>query len=185
MSLTYGSTSGFSVTTSKNFERLIVLDKDGALATGGNIVKYTRTETTTETVGSTFGAPTIGNLDVLDATIVFSVDETIIDPSTAGAAPPAARTYNPRAEATATVLGDFTGATFSLDSITFTTDSHEKSATAGDVVKTTLRGTAYGSAGGLTVGSISSGSSTIREEKRFSNTDFLRTVATTVSFSGS
>jgi hypothetical protein len=184
MSLTYGSTAGFSVTTSKNFERLIVLDKDGALATGGNILKYTRTETTTETVTSTFGAPQIGSNDVLDATIVFSVDETIIDPSASSTAPPAARTYNPRAEATATVLGDFTGATFSLDSITFATDSHEKSATAGDVVKTTLRGTAYGSAGDLTVGSISGGG-TIREERRFSNTDFKRTTTTTVAFSGS
>jgi len=184
MSLTYGSTAGFSVTTSKNFERLIVLDKVGDLATGGNILKYTRTETTTETVTTTFGAPAIGSNDVLDATIVFSVDETIIDPSSAGAAPPAARTYNPRAEATATVLGEFTGATFTLDSITFNTDSHEKSETAGDVVKTTLRGTNYGAAGTLTVGNISSGG-TIREEKRFSNTDFLRTVATTVAFSGS
>jgi hypothetical protein len=183
MSLTYGSPAGFSVTTSKNFERLIVLDKDGALAAGGNILKYTRTETTTETVTSTFGAPSIGSNDVLDATIVFSVDETIIDPSSSSTAPPAARTYNPRAEATATVLGEFTGATFSLDSITFTTDSHEKSATAGDVVKTTLRGTAYGSAGNLTVGSISAGG-TIREERRFSNTDFKRTVATLVAFSG-
>jgi hypothetical protein len=184
MSLTYGSTAGFSVTTSKNFERLIVLDKDGELASGGNILKFTRTETTTETVTTTFGAPAIGSNDVLDATIVFSVDETIIDPSSAGAAPPAARTYNPRAEATATVLGEFTGATFTLDSITFNTDSHEKSETAGDVVKTTLRGTNYGAAGTLTVGNISSGG-TIREEKRFSNTDFVRTVATTVAFSGS
>lgn len=183
MSLTYGSGAGFSRQTSKSFERLIVLDRNGALATGGNILKFTRTETTTETVGSTFGAPQIGSNDVLDATIVFSVDETIIDPSSAGAAPPAARTYNPRAEATATVLGEFTGATFSLDSITFTTDSHEKSETAGDVVKTSLRGTAYGEAGTLTVGSISAGG-TVREEKRFSNTDFVRTTATTVAFSG-
>jgi hypothetical protein len=183
MSLIYGSPSGFSVTTSKNFERLIVLNKDGALATGGNIVKYTRTETTTETVSSTFGGGTIGSLDVLDATIVFSVDETIIDPSASGTTVPFARTYNPRAEATATVLGEFSAATFQLDSVTFATDSHEKSATAGDVVKTTLRGTAYGSAGGLTVGNIASGG-TIREEKRFSNTDFVRTVTTEVSFSG-
>jgi hypothetical protein len=81
------------------------------------------------------------------------------------------------------VLGEFSAATFQLDSITFATNSHEKSATAGDVVKTTLRGTAYGSAGGLTVGNIASGG-TIREEKRFSNTDFVRTVTTEVSFSG-
>jgi hypothetical protein len=184
MSLVYGSSSGFSVTTSKNFERLIVLDKDGALASGGNILKYTRTETTTETVTSTFGAPAIGTNDVLDATIVLSVDETIIDPSASGNAPPSARTYNPRAEATATVLGDLSGATFSLDGITFTTDSHEKSETAGDVVKTTLRGTNYGEAGDLTVGSISAGG-TIRQERRFSNTDFKRTTTTTVAFSGS
>jgi hypothetical protein len=184
MSLTYGSGAGFSRQTSKSFERLIVLDRNGALATGGNILKYTRTETTTETVTSTFGAPAIGSNDVLDATIVFSVDETIIDPSTAGAAPPAARTYNPRAEATATVLGEFTGATFELDGITFNTDSHEKSETAGDVVKTSLRGTKYGEASTLTVGSISDGG-TVRLEKRFSNTDFARTTTTTVAFSGS
>jgi hypothetical protein len=184
MSLTYGSPSGFSVTTSKNFERLIVLGKDGALATGGNILKYTRTETSTETVTSTFGCPVIGSNEVLDATVVYSVDETIVEPSSSGAVPPSARTYNPRAEATATVLGEFTGATFSLDNITFTTDSHEKSATSGDVVKTTLRGTSYGEAGGLTVGSIQSGG-TIRKEKRFSNTDFVREVTTLVAFAAS
>jgi hypothetical protein len=183
MSLTYGSTNGFSVTTSKNFERLIVLNKEGALASNGNILKYTRTETTTETVASTFGAPSIDGNDVLDATIVFSVDETIIDPSSASTAPPAARSYNPRAEATATILGELTSATFSLDGITFNTDSSEKSATAGDVVKTTLRGTNYGEAGTLTVGNINNGG-TIRTEKRFSNTDFVRTVATTLAFSG-
>lgn len=179
---TYGSSSGFSVTTSKTFERVQILDKDGANA--ANVLKYTRTETTTETVSSTFGAPVIGSDDVLDATIVWSVDETIIDPSSSGAAPPQAITYNPRAEATATILGDFTGATFSLDGITFTTDSHEKSETAGDFVKTTVRGTNYGAAGNLTVGSITGGG-TVREEKRFSNTDFVRTVATVVAFSGS
>jgi hypothetical protein len=184
MSLTYGSPSGFSVTTSKNFERLIVLGKDGALATGGNIIKYTRTETSTETVTSTFGCPTIGSLEVLDATIVYSVDETIVDPSASSTAPTSARTYNPRAEATATVLGEFTGATFTLDGVTLNTDSHEKSATSGDVVKTTLRGTAYGEAGTLTVGNIQGGG-TIRQEKRFSNTDFVREVATTVAFANS
>lgn len=184
MSVTYGSSSGFSKQTSKSFERVIVLDKVGALATGGNILKYTRTETTTETVESTFGAPSIGALDVLDATIVHSVDETIVEPSASGSAPTSARTYNPRAEATATVLGEFTGATFTLDGITFNTDSHEKSETAGDVVKTSIRGTSYGAAGDLTVGSIASGG-TVRTEKRFSNTDFVRTTTTTVAFSGS
>jgi hypothetical protein len=182
MSATYGVTGGFSVTTSKTFERAQALDKSGANA--ANVLKYTRSETSTEVVGSGFGGKDIGGNDVLDATIVFSVDETIIDPSTSGAVPPQARSYNPRAEATATVLGAFTGASFSLDGITFTTDSHEKSETAGDFVKTTLRGTNFGEAGTLTVGSLASGG-TIRIEKRFSNTDFDRTTTTVVAFSAS
>jgi hypothetical protein len=184
MSLTYGSSSGVSVTSSKTFERLIVLNKDGGLAEGGNILKFTRTEVSTESITSTFGAPDISGKDVLDATIVFSVDETVIDPSSSGTAPTSARTYNPRAEATATILGEFSGDSFSLDSITFATDSNEQSETAGDVVKTTLRGTNYGESGGLTVGNFDSGG-TIRQETRFSNTDFKREIETTVSFSGS
>ena len=182
MSATYGSTSGFSKTTSKTFERAQALDNLGANA--ANVLKFSRTETTTEIVTSTFGAPEIGALDVLDATIVHSVDETVIDPSATGTVPPAARSYNPRAEATATVLGTFTGATFELDSITFTTDSHELSETAGDFHKTSIRGTNFGAAGTLTVGSIAAGG-TVRTEKRFSNTDFVRTTSTAVAFASS
>jgi hypothetical protein len=183
MALTYGSSAGFSKSTSKTFEYLAVQDNTGAVA--DNILKYTRTETTTETVTTTFGAPQIGGDDVLSATITFSVDEQIIDPSASSTAPPAARTYHPRAEASATILTDtFTGATFSLDGITFDTISAEKSETAGDVIKFNLRGVNYGEDGTLTVGSISAGG-TIREEKRFSNTDFVRTTSTVVAFSGS
>jgi len=183
MAITYGSGAGFSRTTSKSFEYVAPQDKDGDVA--DNILKYTRTEVTTETVVSTFGAPQIGGDDVLSATLTWSVDEQIVDPSTAGAVPPKAVTYNPRCEASATILADaFTAATFSLDGITFDTVSAEKAETAGDVVKFNLRGVAYGEDGNLTVGSITGGG-TIREEKRFSNTDFVRTVATTVAFAAS
>lgn len=180
--ITYGSGAGFSRSTSKTFEYIAPQDKDGAVA--DNILKYTRTETTTETVTSTFGAPSIGAEDAISASITWSVDEVIVDPSSAGAVPPAARTYNPRAEASATVLGPFTASTFELDGTTFDTVSTEKAETAGDVVKTNIRGVYYGSGGSLTVGSIAAGG-TIRTEKRWSNTDFLRTTATTVAFAGS
>jgi hypothetical protein len=53
----------------------------------------------------------------------------------------------------------------------------------GDVQKVTVRGIAYGATNGLTTGTASSG--TIRKEKRFSNTDFVRTSTTTVAFGGS
>jgi hypothetical protein len=182
MAITYGSTAGFSKSTSKSYEYLAVQDNTGAVA--DNILKYTRTETTTETVTTVFGAPEIDSLEVLNATITFSVDEQIIDPSSAGAVPPAAITYNPRAEASATVLGEFTDSTFELDSITFETLSAEKAETAGDVVKTNIRGVNYGEDGSLTIGSITGGG-TIRQEKRFSNTDFVRTTSTVVAFSGS
>lgn len=183
MAITYGSGAGFSRSTSKTFEYVAPQDKDGNVA--DNILKYTRTETTTETVTTTFGAPQIDSDDVLSATLTWSVDETIIDPSSDETAPPAAITYNPRCEASATILTDaFTAATFTLDGITFDTLSAEKAETAGDVIKFNIRGVNYGEDGGLTVGSISGGG-TIREEKRFSNTDFVRTTATTVSFSGS
>ena len=182
MAITYGSGAGFSRSTSKTFEYVAPQDKDGAVA--DNILKYTRTETTTETVTSTFGAPEIDSLDAISASVTWSVDETIIDPSASDTAPPAARTYNPRAEASATVLGEFTGDDFELDGTTFETLSAEKAETAGDVVKTNIRGVYYGAGGSLTVGSILAGG-TIRTEKRWSNTDFLRTISTTVAFSGS
>jgi hypothetical protein len=182
MAITYGSGAGFSRSTSKSYEYLAVADNTGAVA--DNILKYTRTETTTETVTTTFGAPEISNFDALSATITWSVDETIIDPSASSTAPPAARTYNPRAEASVTILGEFTASTFELDGTTFETLSAEKAETAGDVVKTNIRGVFYGAGGSLTVGNIAAGG-TIRTEKRFSNTDFVRTTATTVAFSGS
>jgi hypothetical protein len=182
MPYTYGVTGAFSKSTSKSYEYLAVQDNTGDVAE--NILKYTRTETTTETITTTFGAPLIGSLEVLSASITWSVDEQIVEPSTAGAVPAAAITYNPRAEASASVLGAFSGATFSLDGITFTTTAADKAETAGDVVKTDIRGVNYGEDGNLTLGSIISGG-TIREEKRFSNTDVVRTVATTVAFAGS
>jgi hypothetical protein len=182
MAITYGSTAGFSKSTSKSYEYLAVADNTGAVA--DNILKYTRTETTTETVTSTFGAPTVDGDEVISASITWSVDEVIIDPSASSTAPPAARTYNPRAEASVTILGEFTASTFELDGTTFETLSAEKAETAGDVVKTNIRGVFYGAGGSLTVGSIVGGG-TIRSEKRFSNTDFVRTTATTVAFSGS
>lgn len=178
--ITYGATGGFSVTTSKTFERLAVQGQSGDVA--GTVLKYTRTETSTETIDDTvFGAGECENEDVLNGTIVFSVDEVVVDPSESETAPEIARTYNPRAEANVTVLGELTADTFTFDEIEFDTESREVSKTAGDVVKTTLRGINYGEAGDLTVGDLSGGG-TIRVEKRFSNTDFLRTVTTTVAF---
>jgi len=182
MAITYGSSAGFSKSTTKNFEYLAVQDNVGANA--DHILKYTRTETTTETVTTTWGAPTISSLEVLNGTITHTIDEQLIEPSSSGTAPPSVRSFNPRAEATATVLGEFSGATFSFDGITFDTLSNDKAETAGDVVKTTLRGVAFGETGSLTVGTLTSGG-TIRTEKRFSNTDYVRTTSTTVAFAGS
>lgn len=181
MAITYGSSAGFSKSTGKQFQYVTVQDNTGANA--AHILKYARTETTTETVTSTFGAPLIDTFEVLNASITFSVDEQIIEPSSEETAPAAAITYNPRAEASASVLGAFTAATFVLDGITFETTSIDKSETAGDVVKTSIRGVCWGEDGTLTVGNILAGG-TIRQEKRFSNTDYVRTTATTVSFSG-
>jgi hypothetical protein len=181
MAITYGSGAGFSRSTSKTYEYLAVQDKTGAVA--DNILKYTRTETTTETVSSTFGAPDLDGTDVLSGTVTWSVDETIIDPSSSESVPAGARSYNPRAEASATVLGEFADDSFSLDGTTFQTLSAEKAETAGDVVKTNIRGVFYGSGGSLTIGNILGGG-TIRSEKRFSNTDFVRSSTTTVAFSG-
>jgi hypothetical protein len=176
----YGASGGFSVTTSATFEKVVVQGNDGNVA--GTVLKFKRTETSTEVIDDeTFGAGLCESQDVLNGTIVFSVDEVVIDPSTEETAPEIARTYNPRAEATVTVLGELTGDTFEFDDIEFSVDSRERAATAGDVVKTTVRGTSYGEAGDLTVGDISGGGTT-RIEKRFSNTDFLRTVTTTVAF---
>jgi hypothetical protein len=182
MAISYGSSAGFSKSTSKTLEYLAVQDNNGAVAE--NILKFSRTETTTETVSSTFGAPLLDGEEVISASITWSVDETIIDPSTSSTAPPQARSYNPRAEASVTVLGEMTPSDFELDGTTFDTLSAEKAETAGDVKKTNLRGVYYGTGGSLTVGNIAGGG-TIRKEKRFSNTDFVREITTTVAFGGS
>jgi uncharacterized protein YjbI with pentapeptide repeats len=90
-------------------------------------------------------------------------------------------------EASATILGAFTASTFSLAGISFTTLSAEKSETSGDVVKTSIRGTAIATAAldgsTLTTGDHSS-TSTIRVELRISNTDYARKTVTSVAFSG-
>jgi hypothetical protein len=185
MAITYGVTGGFSVQTSKTFEKLLVADKNGVTTT--IISKYVRTETTTETVGTTFGGYAIGSDDVLNATLTAQVDEQLIESGTASTAPPSVRFYNPRVEASATILGAFTASTFQLAGISFTTLSAEKSETSGDVVKTSLRGTAINTAAldgsTLTTGNHSSGS-TIRVELRISNTDYVRKTVTAVDFSG-
>ena len=186
MAIVYGVSGAFSKSTSKTFEKLLVQDKNGVTTT--ILSKYVRTETATETVGTTFGAGVIGALDVLNATITAQVDEQLIESGTASTAPPAIRFYNPRAEASAQVLGDFTGSSFTLDGVTFVTLSAEKAETAGDVVKTNIRGTAINTATvaatTLTTGDHSS-ISNIRVERRLSNTDYVRDTVTTVAFAGS
>ena len=185
MAITYGVASGFSISTSKTFEKLLVADKNGVTTT--ILSKYVRTETTTETIGTTFGGFSIGSEDVLNATITAQVDEQLIESGTASTAPPSIRFYNPRAEASATVLGAFTASTFTLNGITFTTLSAEKSETAGDVVRTSIRGTAINTAtvdGDTVTTGTHSITSTIRVELRLSNTDFVRKTVTTVAFAG-
>lgn len=186
MPISYGVSGANSKSTSKTFEKLLVADNNGVTTT--IISKYVRTETASETVGTTFGAPTIGSNEVLNATITAQVDEQLVESGTASTAPPAVRFYNPRAEASAQVLGDFTGSSFTLNSITFQTLSAEKAETAGDVVKTNIRGTAVGTASvagsTLTTGDHST-TSTIRIERRMSNTDYYRDTVTTVAFAGS
>jgi len=188
MAIVYGVSGAFSKSTSKTFEKLLVADKNGVTTT--ILSKYVRTETTTETVGATFGAGAINSDDILNATITAQVDEQLIESGAVSTAPPSIRFYNPRAEASAQILGDFTGSNFNIDGITFTTLSAEKAETAGDVVKTNIRGTAINTAAvagsTLTTGEHSpSATSTIRIEKRFSNTDYNRTTVTTVAFAGS
>lgn len=186
MAIIYGVTGGFSVQTSKTFEKLLVSDKNGVTTT--IISKYVRTETTTETVGTTFGGYSIGSDDVINATITAQVDEQLIESGSASSAPDAVRFYNPRADASVTILGSFTGSSFNLAGISFTTLSAEKSETSGDVVKTSIRGTAINTATldgtTLTTGD-SSANSTIRVELRISNTDYVRKTITTVAFAGS
>lgn len=186
MAITYGVTGGFSIQTSKTFEKLLVADKNGVTTT--IVSKYVRTETATETVGTTFAGYAIGSDDVINATITAQVDEQLIESGSASTAPPSVRFYNPRAEASATILGAFTAASFSLAGLTFTTLSAEQSETAGDVVRTNIRGTAINTSSvdgtSLTTGNHST-TSTIRVEFRISNTDYVRKTVTTVAFAGS
>jgi hypothetical protein len=124
---------------------------------------------------------------VLNATLTAQIDEQLIESGAANTAPPSVRFYNPRVEASATILGAFTATTFQLGGISFTTLSAEKSETAGDVVKTSIRGTAIATSSldstSLTTGNHSS-ASTIRVELRISNTDYQRKTVTAVDFSG-
>jgi hypothetical protein len=73
------------------------------------------------------------------------------------------------------------GGTFSFDNKTFDTVSSEVSETLGDVKKVTVRGISYTNDGLA----VNAPSGVIRKEKRFSNTDFVRTTSTSVSFGGS
>jgi hypothetical protein len=181
MAISYGS-SADGKQTAKSFEWLAVQDNQGVVA--DNILKHTRTETTTETVESTWGCPTLDGEEVLNATVTWTVDEALVEASASGTAPQAVRYYNPKAECSVTYLGSTNqDSTFTFDSVEFETVSSEVAETLGDVQKVTVRGVAYGATNGLTTGTASSG--TIRKEKRFSNTDFVRTSTTTVAFSGS
>ena len=179
MAISYGTTGG-GKTTSKSFEYIAVQDQNGKVQ--DNILKYSRTETTTETIDTAFGAGTIDGNEVLNATITGSVDEVIIEAGNEAAIPQKIRFYNPKLECSATFLGSANvGATFGFDSKTFDTVSSEVSETLGDVKKVTVRGISYEN-DGLAEGAASG---VIRKEKRFSNTDFVRTTSTSVSFSGS
>jgi hypothetical protein len=179
MAISYG-TSGGGKTISKSFEYIAVQDENGAVQ--DNILKYTRIETTDETIESTFGAGTINGNEVLNATITASVDEVVIESGNEATAPQKTRFYNPKQECSATFLGNANvSGTFSFDSKTFDTVSSEVSETLGDVKKVTVRGISYTN-DGLAVGTASG---VIRKEKRFSNTDFVRTTSTSVSFGGS
>jgi len=182
MAISYGSAAD-GKQIAKSYEWLAVQDNEGEVA--DNILKYTRLETTTETVESTFGCPTLDGDEVLNATITWSVDEALVEASASGTAPQAVQLYNVKCEASVTFLGSSNiASTFTFDSVTFDTVSSEVSETLGDVKKVTIRGVSYGENNGLTLGSGAAGG-TIRKEKRFSNTDFVRSSVTTVAFSGS
>ena len=176
MAISYGTTGG-GKTTSKSFEYIAVQDENGAVQE--NILKYSRIETTDETIEEIFGAGTINGDEVLNATITASVDEVVIEAGTEATAPQKTRFYNPKQECSVTFLGNVNvGVTFNFDGKTFDTVSSEVSETLGDVKKVTVRGILYAN-DGLAV-NVPSG--VIRKEKRFSNTDFVRTTSTSVSF---
>lgn len=181
MAISYG-TAGDGRNTGKTFEWVAVQDNQGIVQ--DNILKHTRTETTTETVATVWGCPTLDSNEVLNATLTWNVDEVVIDASAAATAPQSVRFYNPRCEASVTYLGDTNqDDTFTFDSITFDTISSEIAETLGDVKRVTVRGIAYNTNNGLVTGTASTG--TIRKEKRFSNTDFVRESETTIAFGAS
>ena len=178
MAISYG-TSGGGKTTSKSFEYIAVQDQNGKVQ--DNILKYSRVETTDETIENTFGAGTLNGNEVLNATITASIDEVVIEAGAEATTPQKVRFYNPKQECSATFLGSANvGGTFQFDSKTFDTVSSEVSETLGDVKKVTVRGISYTNDG--LAENASSG--VIRKEKRFSNTDFVRTTTTSVEFSG-
>ena len=179
MAISYGTTGG-GKTTSKSFEYIAVQDQNGKVQ--DNILKYARVETTDETIGSDFGAGTLNGNEVLNATITASVDEVVVESGSGATAPQKTRFYNPKQECSATFLGSANiSGTFTFDGKTFDTVSSEVSETLGDVKKVTVRGISYTNDGLAE----NQASGVIRKEKRFSNTDFVRTTSTSVSFSGS
>jgi hypothetical protein len=178
MAISYG-TNGGGKTTSKSFEYIAVQDQNGKVQE--NILKYSRLETTDETIGTTFGAGLLNGNEVLNATITASIDESIIESGSRSTTPQKIRFYNPKQECNATFLGSANVAsTFTFDGTSFDTVSTEVSETLGDVKKVSVRGISYTN-DGLAEGSSSG---IIRKERRFSNTDFVRTTLTTVSFAG-
>lgn len=180
MAISYGS-SAQSRQVSLSVERLPVANEVGNVV--DNIIKYQRTETTTESVLDGFGAGLLNGNEVISATVTSSVDEVLVESPQEETSPSKVRFYNPRTEASVTFLGDENvGTSFNYDGTDFDTISSEVSETAGDVKRVTVRGITYGSADGVTVGDATGGG-TSRKEKRFSNTDFARETITQVAFS--
>jgi hypothetical protein len=179
MAISYG-TNGGGKTISKSFERIAVQDQNGKVQE--HILKYSRLETTDDTITEAFGAGDLNGNEVLNASVTSSIDEVVIEAGTQATTPQKVRFYNPKIECSATFLGSANvPGTFEFDGRTFDTVSSEVSETLGDVKKVTVRGIVYEN-DGLAEGA---GSGVIRKEKRFSNTDFVRTTTTSVSFGGS
>ena len=182
MAIEYGAT-GDGRQLSKSFERLAVQDNTGSVAE--HILKYSRTEETIETVGDDFGAGTLNGNEVISATVTSSVDEVLIEANQEATAPRVVRFYNPRTECSATYLGsENVGGGFSFDGVDYDTVSSELSETLGDVKRVSVRGISYGEGERVTIGDATGGG-TVRFERRYSNTDFVRESETTVDFGGS
>lgn len=179
MATDYGAT-GQGRNESVTFERIAVQDGQGNVS--DHIIKYTRTEESLESVSDDFGAPSFNGNEVMSASITESVDEAIIESSAQNNSPQFVKFYNPKKECSVTYLGsENVGSSFSYDGSTFDTLSSEVSETLGDVKKVTVRGVVYGDTSSVTVGDASGGG-TVRHEKRYSNTDYVREITTTVSF---